>query len=199
MSTTTPMWPALRAALKTYATLTRLLRRVAEGADELSDGINAGQVQPVAWHNDMVDVLRVGYTAAYLDGRGATELTPGAEKLLARLVGGQVDYLNGFLDEVERDGWNDATMRPRARMYAASVRQAYERGATFGLPLDQVPGDGKTRCLTNCRCRLRIRWLDEEDLDADVAWELADAEHCEDCVRLSRAWAPLRIRGGEIV
>lgn len=147
-------WPAPRAVLKSHATLQRLLRRVTEGADELSDGINAGQLTPVEWHNEMVDVLRVGYTAAYLDGRGATDLTPGAEKLIGRMVGGQVDYLNRFLDEVERDGWNDATMRPRARMYAASVRQAYERGATFGLPLDQVPGDGKTRCVATPHSRV---------------------------------------------
>lgn len=184
---------------KAYATLGRVLDRVRDGLDELSDAINAGLIDPVAWHNEAVELLRVGYTAAYLDGRGERELSPGAQRLIARLVAEQVDYLNGFLDQVERDGWNDARDRPRLRMYGASVRQAYERGATFGLPLPTVPGAGATRCLTNCKCRLRIRWLDEEELDADVFWLLGRAEHCPDCVSLSQEWAPLRIRGGEVV
>lgn len=190
---------SLRAALKAYATLSRVLDRVRDGLDTLSDGVNSGALDPVAWHNEVVQLLRVGYTAAYLDGRGDTALSPGAQRLLARMVAEQVDYLNGFLDQVEADGWSDARDRARLRMYGASVRQAYERGATFGLPLGQVPGDGKTKCLTQCKCRLRIKWIDEEELDADVYWELGKAEHCPDCVSLSQEWAPLRIRGGEVV
>lgn len=189
---------SLRAALKAYATLARVLDRVRDGLDTLADGVNSGALDPVTWHNETVQLLRVGYTAAYLDGRGDTTLSPGAQRLLARLVADQVGYLNGFLDQVEADGWSDARDRARLRMYGASVRQAYERGATFGLPLPTVPGAGSTRCLTNCKCRLRIRWLDEEELDADVFWMLGKAEHCPDCVTLSKQWAPLRIRGGEV-
>lgn len=191
--------PATRLTVKAVGQrYDRIRARIEAGIDELSDGINAGILSPVEWHNAMVDLLRVGYTAAYMDGRGVTTLTPGAERQIARMVAGQVEYLNGFLDQIEADGWSEA-MRSRARSYGRSTRQAAERGGTFGLDLPQVPGDGRTRCLSNCKCNLRIRMLDAEELDADVYWQLGSAEHCEDCVRLSREWRPLRIRGGEVV
>lgn len=176
----------------------RLRTRVQETINDLSDGISSGLLSPVEWHNEMVELLRVGYTAAYMAGRETTEVSPAAQRMLSRLVGGQVDYLNRFLDEIEASEWNDATMRPRAQMYGKSTRQGFERGLTYGLDLPQVPGDGKTECLTNCKCSLRVRWIDEEELDADVYWLLGSAEHCESCVRLSKEWRPLRIRGGEV-
>lgn len=182
---------------KTTQTLRRLIGTLREAADELSDGINAGILDPVTWHNELVELLRVGYTAAYIDAAGRETLTPFEQRQIARQVAGQVEYLNGFLDQIEADGWNEG-MRARVHMYTNSARQGYALGQAGGLDLPQLPGDGRTRCLTNCKCSIRVRWLDQAVGDADVYWVLGAAEHCSDCKRLARTWRPLRMRGGEV-
>lgn len=175
----------------------RVLGRVLAGIDSLSDGINAGALSSVEWHNELARLLLVGHTAAYQEGRGQDSLSPGARRLISRIVGDQVTYLNGFLDRVERDGWNDARDRARAALYAGSLKQAFSRGATFGLELPAYPGDGSSECLGNCGCRWNVVWLDQEELDADCYWLLGGAErHCKTCPQRAAAWAPLRIRGG---
>jgi hypothetical protein len=63
------------------------------------------------------------------------------------------------------------------------------------IKLPQVPRDGQTRCRTNCRCRLEIAY--ERDADGAIVavlvwWKLSPAEHCEDCLALSREWNPRR-------
>jgi hypothetical protein len=177
--------------------LAPILRRVIGAIDVLSDGINAGVLGVTQWHNDLAQLLLVGHTAAYLEGRGADALTPGARRLIAEIVGDQVRYLNGFAEQVDAAGWNDARDRARAALYAGSLKQAFWRGATFGLDLPYYPGDGSSECLGNCGCRWRVVWIDQEDLDADCFWELGGPErHCTTCPQRAAA-GPIRFRGGE--
>lgn len=188
-----------RVALKAEPPARRIVAAMLAELDGLADGINAGLLSPVAWHNAVANALLRGHVAAYLEGRGADDLSDGARKLLGRLVGGQVEYLNKFLDQVEAEGWSDGRDRARLAMYARNLVASYERGKTFGLDLPAYPGDGSTQCLTNCKCSWRIVWLDAENLDADAYWDMGTAEHCDDCARRARRWAPLRFRGGEVV
>lgn len=187
----------LRARLKDAAGFSRLLARVIAGIDELSDGINAGLLSPTQWHNELANLLLVGHTAAYQEGRGITDLPPGARRLISQLVGEQVDFLNRFLDQVEARGWDDRRDRARAALYAGALKATYSRGVTFGLELPAYPGDGSSECLGNCGCQWRVDWIDQEELDADCYWVLGGAErHCRTCPQRAAAWAPLRLRGG---
>lgn len=176
--------------------LAPILRRVLDGIDTLSDGLNSGALSVTQWHNDMAQALLVGHTAAYLEARGQQTLGAGARAMIADLVGDQVSYLNRFADQIDANGWNDARDRSRAALYAGSLKQAFARGETFGLDLPYYPGDGSSECLGNCGCRWRVDWIDPEELDADCYWELGGKEHhCKTCP--SRAAAgPLRFRKG---
>lgn len=200
-ATGTP-WPILRAginaAAKTEAGLRRVLARILDGIDELSDGINAGALSVDAWQREMAQVLLVGHVAAYQEGRDASELSPGARRIIAQVVGEQVDYLNRFANEVDARGWDDRKDRARAALYAGSTKQSYWRGASFGLEMPYYPGDGSSECLGNCGCRLQVIWEDEEELNARVRWILGGAErHCRTCPQ--RAAQEIVFRGGRRV
>jgi len=82
-------------------------------------------------------------------------------------------------------------LQTRANMYAGAARGTFWRGVTYGL-LPQVPGDGKTACLTNCGCDLVIENGDDNTLL--VTWVLNPSlENCKDCQRLASEWTPLVI------
>jgi hypothetical protein len=58
-----------------------------------------------------------------------------------------------------------------------------------------VPRDGQTKCRTNCKCRLDFKYERDENGAVTavlVYWRLRPAEHCSDCLDLSRTWNPLR-------
>lgn len=193
------LYPHPPKATKDRRGFDRVLARILDGIDTLSDGINSGALSVDEWQQEMARLLLVGHTAAYQEGRGADELTPGARRIIAQVVAEQVDYLNAFADVVEANGWNDARDRARAALYAGSLKQAFSRGDSFGLPLPFYPGDGSSECLGNCKCRWRIVWLDREELDADCYWVLGGAErHCTTCPSRA-ADNPYRVRGGELV
>lgn len=187
----------MTVALKDAATLRRIAARVLAGLDELADGLNSGALSPVDWHNAVADLLLVGHTAAYMEGRGQDALSPGARRLVAQAVGGQVEYLNGFLDTVEREGWQDGPMRARLALYVQPLATTYSRGQTFGLDVPFQPKE-RTACRMNCKCAWRVRWLDEEELNADLTWVLSSAEHCETCRARARL-NPYQFRGGRWV
>lgn len=187
----------LRLRLKTERGLSRILAAIIGGIDELADGINGGVLSAAAWREGMADLLAVGHVAAYQEGRDSQELGAGSRRQLNATLAEQAGYLNRFAAEIDQRGWEDRKDRARATLYAGALKGSYWRGAAFGLDLPRYPGDGSTPCIGNCTCRLRIVWLDEEELDADVYWELGGAErHCDQCPRIAAEWAPLRFRGG---
>lgn len=188
----------LLAARKDAAGFARLAERVAEGITTLGQGVSGGQLTPDAWQAEMARLLMAGGVASYAEGRGVAvgDLAPRTIDEIARYLTGQVDYLNKFADEIEAGGWQPG-YEARAQMYGRALRGLYERGATFGLPLPAMPGEG-SECLTNCRCRWRVEWLDRENLDADAYWVMGQAEHCPTCQTRAAEWAPLRVRGGKL-
>lgn len=176
--------------------LERIMARILVGVDEVCDGINAGALTPVAWHNEVAQLLQVGHAAAWMQGAGRETMGPVARRQVRDVLAEQVGYLNRFLDTVEADGWDDARMRARAAMYVEAIKQSYWRGATLGYPLPGYPGDGGTECLSRCKCRWELVPAGAGD-DVDAYWRYGDAEHCAGCQDRAAAWAPYRIRGGE--
>lgn len=191
-------WPALRQRIKDAAGYARVRRRVTEGVETLAQGVNAGALTPDEWQREMAELLLVGHIAAAEEGNGGRRLAPDQEQEVLAIVAEQVDRLNLFADAIDLDGWQPAMLR-RALMYVDALGASEQVGRTGRLPLPAYPRDGSTPCLTNCDCSWRIRWVDRAKGDADCYWRLGVVEdHCDECRRRSRAWAPLRVRGWEV-
>jgi len=154
----------------------------------------ADRIDTDRWQILVAKDLYAGHYAAYMLGRGTKDIGEPSRKLVTSIVAEQVDYLNAFANQIDKDGWRDA-FGARAAMYIGSIKQSYYRGKTFGIDMPFVPGDGSTPCLSNCRCHMTIDWLDEENLDADVYWKLGAEDHCGVCPERA-AQSPYRFREG---
>ncbi len=85
-------------------------------------------------------------------------------------VAEQLKYYDKFA--AQAGDMSDAAVAARAGMYAGAVRATYYGARYPGL--SQYPGDGNTKCLTNCLCSL-------DERDDGIHWILDGGEHCEDC------------------
>ncbi len=99
-------------------------------------------------------------------------------------VAEQLKYYDRFAEQA--GDMSDAAVAARAGMYAGAVRGTYYGQRYPGL--SQVPGDGSTKCLTNCLCSL-------DERDDGIYWTLDGGEHCGDCEAMA-AGSPYG-RGGE--
>lgn len=144
-----------------------------EALGNAADGITSGRVDPTEWHNAVAAELFAHHLAAYADAAGLEIDDPKALAAAKKIVGAQVDYLNKFTDDIENGRYTDRddALAARLDMYAGALRGTYYSGRYPSL--SQVPGDGGTQCLTNCKCTLS----EEED---GIHWVLND-EGCPDC------------------
>ncbi len=85
-------------------------------------------------------------------------------------VAEQIKYYDRFAEQA--GDMSEAGVGARAAMYAGAVRGTYYGARYPGL--SQYPGDGATKCLTNCLCSL-------DERDDGIHWVLDGGEHCEDC------------------
>ena len=85
-------------------------------------------------------------------------------------VAEQLKYYDRFA--AQAGDMSDAAIAARAGMYAGAVRGTYYGQRYPGLL--QVPGDGQTQCLTNCKCSIS----EQED---GIHWTLNAGESCGDC------------------
>lgn len=140
------------------------------------------------------------YIAGAWTARESEEATTQADYgRIGRMLRDQYGYAHGFFQEIEAGKLSLAEIKARAGLYVASSSQALEATAVAqaGMPrLPAMPGDGSTRCRTNCKCTWRIEAVEN---GFDCYWELHPAEHCPDCKRRAAEWGPLRVRFGRIV
>lgn len=128
---------------------------------------------------------------------GVKQLTPRQYNQIQPLIGRQLQYLAGFLNDVD-------TMTPeqaiqRIALYANAVLQTGSFAVALVLPrLPIYPGDTSLKCEGFCRCSLSV--VRVGDGDYNVYWLLdpLGREHCEDCLKLAAEWSPLEVRGGVI-
>lgn len=160
-----------------------------------SSAMAAGRKSVDEWQQVMGQNLLIYHMAAMMEGRGQDQLSPQAQALVNRLVGEQLDYLNGFADEVDATGWQDK-YTARAALYAGALKGTYSRGATYGYDLPAHPTESSP-CMVNCQCMWEMDEQDAEELNADFYWRLGASEHCSVCKERAQKWAPLRFRGGE--
>ena len=180
--------------------LDKLVTRLSVLISAATDALESDPDRLQDWYDEIARQLRRYSLASYLAGADTTKPTTAADKALAADIKTQLDFLSQFRAEIHdaaewQAGWN-----ARAEMYAKSIQVPYWRGATKMLPLPAMPGDGTTQCLTNCKCAWNVIPVDEDAGDYDAYWIYGATErHCQTCRERQSQWAPLQIRGGELL
>ncbi|HML23552.1 MAG TPA: hypothetical protein PKD09_17985 [Aggregatilinea sp.] len=177
------------------------LRLVSERRIEaLTQRLTGGELSLADWQDQMKAELRRGNLEQFVVGHGGTR--EGIKRTdylrLGPELKKQYRYLDRFAGEIAKRAGNGQSIEfavERAKLYARSTQASMWRAAV-PVSLPQVPRDGTTQCLTNCRCRLDFKY--ERGRDGEVTavlvyWKLNPAEHCEDCLYLSRSWNPKRV------
>lgn len=139
-----------------------------DAVQRLADMVGTGTLRVADWHEAMREEVRGEYIRQYLLGRGGLEqMTQQDWGSVGGMIGEQYRYLRGFADEVA--DLTPEQIAARARMYANSAREAYERA------------NGR---------RAEAQGVTEQ------LWSLGAAEHCDDCVALAgMGWVPLGEHG----
>lgn len=186
--------PALERYVREYNA------RVQEYADDLASGKDTVRI----WRARMQAEIRLLHWAAAAVGAGGfANLRPEDYGEIERATNAEVAFLNKWAAQLERQATpiSAAQVTARARQYggAGTVTASRTQTRTAGWPELPFEPKDRTKCRRNCKCGWQWRNVDQEALDADVYWKLADAEHCETCLRRAAACKPLKIRGGVII
>jgi hypothetical protein len=165
-------------------------REIARVTQEVADG----KRQVVDWLVAMREQVKIATLAEYTFGRGGRNALEQSDfGRVGALVKAQYRYLDDFAAQLGAGLLSPQQATARAALYARAATAAHGRGlaAAWGVTLPQVPGDGQTECLTNCRCHLDIV---ETDTTIEVRWVVdPQAEHCPDCLHLGQSWSPLSL------
>jgi len=181
-----------------------------ERAQELNAALAKGDIGLSEWETKMGGAVKRLHVGSYMIGKSGRwdELTEDGVRALESEVDRQLKYLRRWRNELAEGGrlddLSEGQLNTRSRLYGAASSGTFEQGyqSERGLPpgiLPAQPGDGTTKCLTNCRCRWSIRTFSKEKQNFDCNWMLGAAEHCETCRERAREWLGLRIRGGELI
>lgn len=183
--------------IRRYSNALRLQaeQRMADVTQQLLDG----EIDLATWQDTMKAELRRANLEQFVIGKGGDRaLISGREYLqLGPELRRQYAYLSRFADRIASraaDGESLQFALARAKLYARST-QAMMWKSAIPVKLPQVPRDGKTQCGTNCKCRLEYEYERDDDgviVAVLVTWKLRPAEHCDDCIKLSREWNPKR-------
>ncbi len=183
--------------IRRYSNALRLMseRRIEGITQRLIDG----EIDLAAWQEAMKAELRRANYEQFVVGKGGdrTQINRQEYLQLGPELKRQYRYLQRFSDEIAQraaDGKPIGGITERAKLYARSTQAMMWRSA-IPVKLEQVPRDGQTKCRTNCQCRLVFEYERAENgviTAVLVYWKLRPAEHCSDCLDLSRIWNPLR-------
>lgn len=152
-----------------------------------------------AWQRSMQQAITRGQTASTLAGIAERLNIPLdkdliSEKRLSRAerneikqaVAKQLEYLRGFVDDVQTRKLSEKQIRARADMYAGATRATYY-GARYGsweIPDQIMPGN--QTCKTRCHCTISgVR--DNGDGTGTLTRVLGAVEvgHCTECPPLA--------------
>lgn len=163
--------------------------------DYLNERINIDQ-----WQRRMQDAVNKGNLASRIAGKnGVSNMTQADLDRVQRANQIQAEYIARFRRRLRNGEYTPAEAMRIARMYSGSLTPVFEEAITDSLGLPTLPAYPavRTSCMTNCKCSWDIRQLAGNG-NFDCFWRLAPAEHCDECLARSRAFNPLRIRGGVI-
>lgn len=158
----------------------------------LATQLAAGDITVQQWTLAMREEVKINHISQYLLAHGGRDsMTQADWGRLGQKIRVQYEYLQKFAEDIAKGNLTEGQIAARARMYVESSSQSFEQGhaLAMGAPeMPQYPGDGGTRCLSNCKCFWDIRELETQ---WDCYWKLRPAEHCPDCVANSARWNPL--------
>lgn len=162
-----------------------------------------GDLDVAVWEREMLNVIRDANLNQFITGKGGEEVSKAdflrfrtktlTDELLRQR--GHLRKFSAMIKKAAEDGKSLDFAMARAKLYARSTQAMFWQ-ASVPVKLPQVPRDGKTRCRTNCKCRLKFEYVRDDTGQITavlVYWLLSPAEHCEDCLELARTWNPKRI------
>lgn len=183
------------------------------GIQQATDRLLTGGSVEV-WADEMQAALARGHTAALLTGVAERGAGGRVRQFLSRFVGEralsredrdrlrallrtQLDYLSGFIADVQAGRLSPEQIRARATLYAGATRGTYSEARWSNVSLPFHPTQG-SECGANCRCSWEVVELAGRG-NADAYWRLGAVEtvHCTTCPSRAAA-SPYRLRGGSM-
>jgi len=194
--------PRLRTVASRRKYLDLYLDTFAERAAELATQLHSGALGVDAWQLAMRQELKTLHVNALVISRGGEwgAITYSEWGRLGAHVRGQYQYLHRYARQVQQNAmgalsggkfYSEKYLAWRSKLYGGNARASFYRGMAHGL-LSQVPGDGQTQCLSNCKCELRFEEGDRPGLLL-VYWQRTPAESCDDCIQLEQDWNPYEL------
>lgn len=182
--------PALRPLLQ------QMLGSVVERTRNVTGELANNLITVPEWEIEMRRSVKEAFGASYLLSRGGRNvMQPRDWGIVGQQVRKQYRFLNEFSQQVAAAGLTRDRALARSELYPLAARQAYARGSASALgdpALPAWPGDGSTRCLSNCGCVWDIERISDEEWDA--SWVISpQKESCVDCQGRSSTWNPLRV------
>jgi hypothetical protein len=131
------------------------------------------------WQETMRTQIKHETFRQYMAGLGGrSALTQQDYGSIGGMLSEQYRHLDSFAAKIAAGEYSDKQITAISRMYIRSAHEAFERaaGRARGLPpMPAYPGDGNTRCLTNCACHWRYTKRGNE---WHCYWTLSVVEHC---------------------
>jgi hypothetical protein len=183
--------------------VTQSIAAAADRTGALAALVANGSISAETFTAQFRDQVKQEFLRQAMLGKGGREaMTSRDWGIVGRQLRDQYVYIDGFAADIANGRYTDseAALRYRMDMYFESARQSFNRMRLEahnirGLP--QIPGDGKTACLTKCQCTLEIVQMPNGAL---IYWRMnAKALHCADCPSLAAKWNPLIFENGKFV
>lgn len=151
-----------------------------------------------AWQAAMEKALTQAHTAAFITATAQRLGVPPDSPLISRqrlsraeraditrAVQGQLQYLRGFVADVQAGRLSPAQIAARANLYGPSIKPFYyqQRWGDWEIPDTLIPGN--QQCLGNCLCRI-TGILDNGDGTGTLTRVMGGTEHhCTECPPLA--------------
>lgn len=150
------------------------------------------------WQRDMQRAITRGHTASTLAGIAERLNIPLdkdliSEKRLSRAeraeikqaVAKQLEYLRGFVEDVQAGKLSEKQIRARAASYAGATRTTYFESRWGGWEIPDQLMPGRQQCQVNCHCDIGVK--DNGDGTGTLTRVLGAVEvgHCTECPPLA--------------
>lgn len=193
-----PALPVATKALGYPPALERLIAKLTEQIEDETTALELGQITPDGWQSKLKTLIERYTGAAWKAGQRGSPLEAGDVKAVKGLVSAQMAFLDNFAIEIKDGERWERSWNSRAEMYAESIKVPYWKSRTKMLPLPAMPAEG-TQCRGRCRCSWDVVVVNAEAGDYDATWVLGSGEPCQTCRERAAQWAPLQVRGGELL
>jgi len=167
-----------------------LIAQQKQRAVSLASDLSSGSLSIQDWLISMRKETKDTYLSQYMLGRGGRNaMTQADYGRVGRQIRDQYSFLQNFAERIADGKYSERQISAISQLYIEGSSSAFEIGnarAHGSLSLPQHPGDGKTQCLTNCKCHWQIR---DTGGAWSCVWVLNVAEHCPDCLANASKWS----------